>query len=118
MVGGGCREAGGRAFACGTLDGGLARAALVDGLDERAHADAQRSGDVGFVELEDKRLLARAFLHETADLVGKVGVMAAAETHNLHIFQSRLLRRHHGAGEHPGMEIVGDLHPGLMQVRL
>ena len=25
-------------------------------------------------------------------------------------------RRHHSAGEHPGVEIVGDLHPGLVQV--
>ena len=116
VVGGGCREAGGRAFACGALDGGLARAALVDGLDERAHADAQRSGDVGFVELEDKRLLARAFLHETADLVGEVGVMAAAEADELHVLERRGVGGDDGAGEHALVEVVHDVDAACRQV--
>ena len=113
-----CASLGGadRAFAGGALDGGLARAALVDGLDERAHADAQRSGDVGFVELEDKRLLARAFLHEAADLIGKVGVVAAAEADKLHVLERGGVGGDDGAGEHALVEVVHDVDATCRQV--
>ena len=121
---GGCRRAGecaslggvGCVFAGGVLDGGLARAALVDGLDERAHADAQRPGDVGFVELENKRLLARAFLHEAADLVGKVGVVAAAEADELHVLERGGIGGDDGAGEHALVEVVHDVDAACRQV--
>ena len=60
--------------------------AQVDGLDERTHADAQRPLDVALVDLQDEGGFGPGEVHEADDLVGEVGVVAAAEAHELDVF--------------------------------
>ena len=80
--------------------------AQADGLDERAHANAQRPLDVALVDLQDKGRLGPCEVHEADDLVGEVGVVAAAEAHELDIFQIRASRSDHGGAQHARVEVV------------
>ena len=80
--------------------------AQADGLDERANADAQRPLDVALVDLQDKGGFGPCEVHEADDLVGEVGVVAAAEAHELDIFQIRTSRSDHGGAQHARVEVV------------
>ena len=96
----------------------LRGAAQLHRLDKGLDPDPQGPGGLALVHLQDQGRLAAPLPQQADDLVGQYGVVAAAEADDLHVLQPRVLRRHHGAGEHPGVEVVGDLHPGPAQVRL
>ena len=87
-------------------------------LDERLHTDAQGPRHVGLVELHHERHLARNLVHEPADLVGEVGVVAAAEAHELHVLEVLVARRDRGAGKHARVVVVHDVDDGVRQVHL
>jgi len=96
----------------------LQGAAHVHGLDERAHADAQRPGDVALVDLQHERRLVGKLAHDADDLVGEVSVVPAAEAHDLGIFQVGALRAQNGVRQHARMEVVHHVEARMRQVDL
>ena len=92
--------------------------AQADGLDERAHADAQRPLDVALVDLQDKGRLGPCEVHEADDLVGEVGVVAAAEAYELDVFQMRASRGDHGGAQHARVEVVHHVEAASRKVDL
>ena len=92
--------------------------AQADGLDERTHADAQRPLDVALVDLQDEGGFGPGEVHEADDLVGEVGVVAAAEAHELDIFQIRTSRSDHGGAQHARVEVVHHVEAASRKVDL
>ena len=87
-----------------------------DGLQEGLDPDVQGVGRAALVQLQNQRRLAGGLLQNAGDLVGQNGVVSAAEADDLHVLQRRGFGRQHGPGEHPGVEVVGHLRPGVAQV--
>ena len=81
--------------------------------DEGTNADGKRSAYITFVHLEDQGGLAGNLLHHTDDLIRQIGVMTAAETHDLDIFQVGVLRGIDRRSKHPGMVIVDHIQTAL-----
>ncbi len=100
------------------LAGKFLGTALVHGLDERAHADAQRPADIAFVHLKHQRGLAARFLHQADYLVGKVGIVAAAEADDLHELHVGALCGKHAGGKHARVEVVHHVDKAVLQRHL
>ena len=92
--------------------------AQADCLDERTHADAQRPLDVALVDLQDEGRFGPGEMHEADDLVGEVGVVAAAEAHELDVFQIRASRSDHGGAQHARVEVVHHVEAASRKVDL
>ncbi|CAN4032778.1 metal-dependent hydrolase, partial [Dysosmobacter welbionis] len=93
----GLRQAAGRLLRLG-------RAAQLYRLNKGLDPDAERPGGLALIHLQDQGRLAAALPQQADDLIGQNGIMAAAKADDLHVLQAGLLRCHHGAGEHPGVE--------------
>ena len=93
-------------------------AASIDGLDERAHTNAQRARSVAFVGLqyEWRFRAARALAHQARDFVAEVGIVPATEAYELHVFQIRAFRGNHGARKHARVEIVHHIDQARRQI--
>ena len=90
----------------------------ADGLDERTHADAQRPLDVALIDLQDEGRFGPSEVHEADDLVGEVGVVAAAEAHELDVFQIRASRGDYGGAQHTRVEVVHHVEAASRKVDL
>ena len=80
--------------------------AEVHRLQEGAYPDAQGALHVALVHLQDQGDLAGDLLHHPLDLVGEVGVVAAAEADQLDVLQIGAGGSHHRAAQHSGVEVV------------
>ena len=74
--------------------------------------------DVALVDLQDEGRFGPGEVHEADDFVGEVGVVAAAEAHELDVFQMRASRSDHGGAQHARVEVVHHVKAASRKVDL
>ena len=87
-------------------------------LHKGADPDSQRSSGVALIQLQHQRGFSGYAVHDPDDLIGEIGIMAAAEAHGLNIFQRIILRSQDRGAEHPSVIIVYHIQTAQTQVRL